>query len=106
MTWQDQHARTDILHEVLARAAVDPAMPGLFYDLPECDRLFGGPTGVLAALRYRWDNHLHAKLDQAQLQGQSPSEAYQELAAEQPVLRAVLDAYEVRHWHREPALAR
>ncbi len=106
MTWQDQHARTEILHEVLARAAADPAAPDLFQDLPECDRLFGGPTGVLAALQYRWDNHLHAKLDQAMTQGQSASDAYLELSAEQPVLRAVLDVQEIRHWQREPALAR
>ena len=106
MTWQDQHARTEILHEVLARAVADPAAPGLFRDLPECDRLFGGPAGVLAALRYRWDNHLHAKLDQALSQGQSAAEAYFELSAEQPVLRAVLDAHLIRPRRREPALAR
>ncbi|WP_227980707.1 hypothetical protein [Nocardia spumae] len=106
MTWRDQHARTEILHEVLARAAADPAVPGLFYDLPGCERLFGGPAGVLAALQYRWDNHLHAKLDQAQTQGQSAAEAYLELAAEQPILRAVLDAHRVRHQQREPVLAR
>ncbi|MEV5648692.1 hypothetical protein AB0L57_10620 [Nocardia sp. NPDC052254] len=106
MTWQDQHARTEILHEVLTRAAADPAAPGLFHDLPECDRLFGGPAGLLDALRYRWDNHLNAKLDQALTDGQSPAEAYAELSAEQPVLRAVLDAHEIRQWRREPALAR
>ncbi|AHH20501.1 hypothetical protein [Nocardia nova] len=106
MTWKDQHARTDILREVLARAVADPAAPGLFHDLPDSDRLFGGPTGVLAALRYRWDNHLYAKLDQAQIEGRSAEEAYRELSAEQPVLRAVLDAHRVRQGHREPVLAR
>ncbi len=106
MTWQDQHARTEILHEVLSRAAADPAAPGLFYDLPGCDRLFGGPAGVLYALRYRWDNHLHAKLDQALTEGHSAAEAYAELSAEQPVLRAVLDAHQMRQWLCEPALAR
>ncbi|WP_024806601.1 hypothetical protein [Nocardia sp. BMG51109] len=105
MTWNDLHDRTEILREVLARAAADPANPGLLYDLPGCDRLFGGPAGVLAALQYRWDNHLHAKLDQAGLSGQSAADAYLELAAEQPVLRAVLDAQDVRRWRdaRVPA---
>jgi hypothetical protein len=96
MTWADLHARTEILREVLARAAADPADPGLFYDLPDCDRLFGGPAGVLAALRYRWDNHLRAKLDEALAQGQTATEVYLELVAEQPVLRAVLDAQDAR----------
>ena len=96
MSWTDHHSRTEILHEVLARAAVDPADPGLFQGLPDCERLFGGPAGVLAALRYRWNNHLHAKLDMALLQGQSAAEAYLELAAEQPALRALLDAQDVR----------
>ncbi|WP_280271539.1 hypothetical protein [Nocardia wallacei] len=105
MTWKDLHDRTEILHEVLARAAADPATPGLFYDLPDCDRLFGGPAGVLAALQYQWDNHMRAKLDQAQVVGQSAAEAYLELAAEQPVLRAVLDAQDARRWRESRALA-
>ncbi|ATL69542.1 hypothetical protein [Nocardia terpenica] len=106
MTWADLHARTAILHEVLARAAADPASPGLFYDLPECDRLFGGPGGVLAALHYRWNNHLRAKVDQAFAHGRTAADAYLELAAEQPVLRAVLDAQDARRWQDTRALAR
>ena len=105
MSWTDHHSRTEILHEVLARAAVDPADPGMFQDLPDCERLFGGPAGVLAALRYRWNNHLHAKLDMALLQGQSPAEAYLELAAEQPALRALLDVQDARRPHEWMALA-
>lgn len=96
MTWSEHHARTEILRVVLARAAADPANPKLFHGVPGCERLFGGPAGILAALRYRWDNHLHAKLDLALLQGQSAAEAYSELAAEQPVLCAVLDAHDAR----------
>ncbi|MBU3063728.1 hypothetical protein KO481_19605 [Nocardia sp. NEAU-G5] len=105
MSWTDHHSRTEILHEVLARAAVDPAAPGLFEELPDCERLFGGPAGVLAALRYRWNNHLHAKLDMALLQGQSPAEAYLELAAEQPALRALLDVQDAPRPHERMALA-
>ncbi|WP_153415061.1 hypothetical protein [Nocardia macrotermitis] len=96
MTWQDLHARTETMDAVLARAAVDPSNPDLLQGIPDIDRLFGGPDGLLAALQYRWDNHLHVKLELALLQGQSAAEAYLELAAEQPVLRAVLDVQDVR----------
>ncbi|QIS14754.1 MULTISPECIES: hypothetical protein [Nocardia] len=103
MSWEDQHRRTRIVHTVLDRAARDPHSPDLFRELPDLQRLFGGPIGLLRALAYRWNNHLAAKLDQAQIQGQSELEAYLELAAEQPVLRALLDA----HTHRdETVLAR
>ncbi|WP_433657214.1 hypothetical protein ACQPW1_37375 [Nocardia sp. CA-128927] len=98
MSWKDQHARTEVVHIILARAAVDPADPQLFAGIPELERLFGDADGLLLALRYRWNIHLDAKLDQALAQGQSALEAYLELAAEQPVLRAVLDAqYLLRH---------
>ena len=58
--WEDQHLRTKIIHTVLTRAAVDPASPDLFTEIPELDRLFGGPGGLLLALRYRWNIHLDA----------------------------------------------
>lgn len=104
--WEDRHLRTKIIHTVLTRAAVDPASPDLFADIPELDRLFGGPEGLLLALRYRWNIHLDAKLDQALLQGQSAVEAYLELAAEQPALRAVLDAQYRRRHQAAAAMAR
>lgn len=92
MTWTDQHRRTEIVHTVLARAAIDPNDPALFAGLPEVERLFGGTDGLLHALAYRWNNHLRAKLEQAEVEGHSAVEAYLELAAEQPALRAILDA--------------
>lgn len=92
MSWTDQHLRTEILHIVLDRASRDPARPDLFDDIPHLHRLFGGAEGVLAALRYRWNIHLDAKLELAPLRGRTAAQAYAELAAEQPVLRAVLDA--------------
>ncbi|WP_378732781.1 hypothetical protein [Nocardia brasiliensis] len=106
MSWEEQHARTEVVHTVLARAAVDPADPHLFADLPELERLFGDADGLLLALRYRWNIHLDAKLDQALAQGQSVLEAYLELAAEQPVLRAVLDAQYRRRHHAPEVMAR
>ncbi|WP_245721019.1 hypothetical protein [Nocardia pseudovaccinii] len=104
--WEDHHRRTEIVHTVLTRAAIDPASPDLFAEIPELDRLFGGPEGLLLALRYRWNIHLDAKLDQALVQGQSTVEAYLELAAEQPVLRAVLDAQYRRRVQAAEAMAR
>lgn len=106
MTWEDQHARTDIMHTVLRRAAADPAGPDLFAGIPDLERLFGGEEGLLLALRYRWNIHLDAKLDQALAQGQDAVEAYLELAAEQPVLRAVLDAQYRRRHRALEAMAR
>ncbi|MFC6012946.1 hypothetical protein [Nocardia lasii] len=92
MTWTDLHHRTEIVHTVLARAAIDPHDPALFDGIEELDRLFGGVDGLIQALANRWDNHLHVKLELAEIDGRTPVEAYLALAAEQPALRAVLDA--------------
>ncbi|GAB0106556.1 hypothetical protein JMUB6875_55420 [Nocardia sp. JMUB6875] len=103
MSWADFHARTDILHAVLDRAARNPADPNLFDGLPDLDRLFGGPDGVLLALRNRWENHLNVKLDHALAQGKSVTQVWQELATEQPALRAILDSYDTdRLYSRRP----
>ncbi|WP_067692546.1 hypothetical protein [Nocardia jejuensis] len=102
MSWADLHARTDILHTILDRAARNPADSTLFDDLPELRRLFGGPEGVLLALRHRWENHLNVKLDHALAQGKSAVESYLELSAEQPALRAILDRYDTDQLYRGP----
>ncbi|WP_330229252.1 hypothetical protein OHA40_24630 [Nocardia sp. NBC_00508] len=102
MSWIDQHARTDIVHTVLSRAAIDPTSPDLFAGIPDLERLFGGAEGLLLTLRYRWNIHIDAKLEL----GLTEVEAYLELAAEQPVLRAVLDAQYRRRHHASEAMAR
>lgn len=96
MTWTDQHARTELVRTVLARAAVDPDDPGLFDGLPDLDRLFGGVEGLLLTLGYRWRNHLDVKIELGTAQGRTAEEMYGELCAEQPELRALLDAQYVR----------
>ncbi|KAF0836646.1 hypothetical protein [Nocardia caishijiensis] len=93
MTWTELHQRTDIVHTVLARAQIDPNDPHLFADLPGLDRLFGGVEGLLQALANRWDNHLRVKVELGEIDGTTPVEAYLVLAAEQPALRALLDAH-------------
>ncbi|WP_280235489.1 hypothetical protein [Nocardia cyriacigeorgica] len=106
MTWEDQHTRIDIMHTVLARAAADPNRHDLFDGLPDLDRLFGGPAGVLLALRNRWNLHLETKLDEAFERGQSSVEAYLELCAEQPELHALLEGAHRRHPSAPTAMAR
>ena len=98
MTWADVHARYDILDNVLERAALDPAgaVADAFAAHPDAARLFGSAEGVLRALQARWSNHLNAKLDYAIEKGIDPVWAWQQLAAEQPQLRAVLDQTVVR----------
>ncbi|MFC7450420.1 hypothetical protein [Rhodococcus daqingensis] len=93
MSWSDFHARTAIITTVLERAAADAQSPLLFANLPDVGRLFGGIDGLILALQHRWTNHFAAKLDQAIEDGNPPSMAWDELAAEQPALRAVLDAH-------------
>ncbi|AYF73930.1 hypothetical protein D7D52_08705 [Nocardia yunnanensis] len=108
MSWADFHARTDILHTVLDRVArsrlpLNPADPTLFEGLPELERLFGGVDGVLLALRARWQNHLDVKLEHALAQGKSVPQVVHELTAEQPALRAILDAFDTdRLYYRRP----
>ena len=106
MSWEDQHTRTDIVHTVLTRAAVNPDSPDLFTGIPELERLFGGPEGLLLALHYRWNIHLDVKMEQALVEGQSAVDAYLELVAEQPALRAVLDAHYRRRHLASQAFAR
>lgn len=93
MSWSDVHARTAIIDTVLERATADARSPLLFANLPDAARLFGGVDGLVLALQQRWTNHLAAKLDQAIEDGIPPRMAWDELAAEQPALRALLDAH-------------
>src|SRR6476646_4327480 len=101
MSWTDLHRRNEIIDEVLARAERDPQDTELFRDLPDLDRLFGGVNGVILALRYRWRNHMQARMDLHEAEWADPQQVARELAAEQPALRAVLDRWRVSR--REPA---
>lgn len=92
MSWAETHARKAVLDAVLRRARRDPTAPLVFDDLPEARRLFGSADGVLLALQQRWTTALAARLDQAIEADTDPHEARARLAAEQPTLRAVLDA--------------
>jgi hypothetical protein len=61
MTWQETHARTRIIREVEAAAAVD--MSGALPWREEWAPFFGSPAGLLTALRSRWNRMCEAQLD-------------------------------------------
>jgi hypothetical protein len=61
MTWQETHARTRIIREVEAAAAVD--MTGALPWREEWAPFFGTPEGLLKALRARWNRMCEAQLD-------------------------------------------
>lgn len=92
MSWADVHARKAVLDTVLSRARRDPTGPLQLSGIAHLERLFSSADGVLLALQHRWSTHLAAKLDQAAEDGTGPDVAWDQLAAEQPTLRAVLDA--------------
>ncbi|MFD4366660.1 hypothetical protein [Rhodococcus sp. NPDC058521] len=92
MSWDDFHARRAVLYDVLDRARVDPEVVVRLSHVDGVIRHFGSPDNVLLALQQRWNNHLAAKLDQSLEDGTALVDARSALAAEQPTLRAVLDA--------------
>ena len=61
MTWQETQARTRIIREVEAAAAVD--MTGALPWREEWAPYFGSPDGLLTALRARWNQLCEAQLD-------------------------------------------
>lgn len=92
MSWVDVHERKAVLDTVLSRAQCDPTGPLQLSGIADLERLFGSADGVLQALQHRWSTQLAAKLDEAIEHGTDPNHAWHQLAAEQPILRAVLDA--------------
>ncbi|ONI87402.1 hypothetical protein ALI22I_22880 [Saccharothrix sp. ALI-22-I] len=93
MSWTDFYRRRDALDAVLRAAAGNPAAPLTF------DReLFATEDELLLALHYRWMQQLTGRLgtalgDSADDRVETVTRTWRELAAEQPVLRAVLDAH-------------
>ncbi|TQM80387.1 hypothetical protein FHX81_2716 [Saccharothrix saharensis] len=92
MSWSDFYRRRDALDAVLRAAAGDPAAPLAF------DRdLFATEDELLLALHYRWmqqlTGRLGAALEDSDDRVETVARTWRALAAEQPVLRAVLDAH-------------
>lgn len=89
MGWTDHYRRRDALDAVLRDARRDPSAP-LIVD-PD---VFGSLHELLLALDHRWQNKLTARMETAALEGPVDEHVVTaELAADEPVLRAVLDAH-------------
>ncbi|MGM1059282.1 hypothetical protein [Saccharothrix sp. Mg75] len=92
MGWTDFYRRRDALDAVLTAAAADPAAPLVF------DRdVFATRDELLLALHHRWMQRLTGRLGVA-LEAdddrvETVSRTWRALAAEEPVLRAVLDEH-------------
>lgn len=91
--WAQLHERMSLMADLIDRAAEDPDT-ALDYarTLPDVARLFGSEEGLLLSLEQRWVTSLAARLDQAADDGVPAEAAAADLAADQPGLRALLDA--------------
>jgi len=96
MSWHDFYRRRDALAAVLADARHDPAAP------LRSAEVFGEPEQVLLALHHTWTmrltGRLGVELNEAERQHTGDrvaavSAAVRATAADNPVLRAVLDAH-------------
>lgn len=92
MSWRNFHERRAVLEDVLSVAQFDVHAALEASESPDALRLFGCADNLLLALQHRWSNHLAAKLDQALEDGTPLEDEWFHLAAEQPALRALLDA--------------
>jgi hypothetical protein len=89
MGWADHYRRRDALDAVLRDARRDPSAP-LIVD-PD---VFPTLNDLLLALDHRWQNKLTARMEAAALDGPVDEDrVVVELAADEPVLRAVLDTH-------------
>ncbi|MFF0815937.1 hypothetical protein ACFYVR_12420 [Rhodococcus sp. NPDC003318] len=92
MSWTEFRERRRVLEAVLSRAETDPTVVRHLDEIPGARTHFSSPDEILLALQQRWSGHLAALLDQAVEDGTAPRDAWLRLAAEQPGLRAALDA--------------
>lgn len=93
MTWNQLHERMAFMAELIDRATESPDSALHFNgNAADVERLFGSEEGLLLALQHRWMTALTARLDQAHYEGVPAEVAVAELAAQQPGLRALLDA--------------
>jgi hypothetical protein len=87
MTWQETHARTRIIREVEAAAAVD--MTGAVPWREEWAPYFGSPDGLVKALRARWNRMCEAQLD-VRTGEDALHDTYQQLRRTQAGVLAIL----------------
>lgn len=106
MSWNDYYARRDVMDTVLKLAKRNPDADLPFAEVPRAAELFGTPEQLLLALYYRWNQvllgHLRSTVGGPEdvysaPRGESDNPdlvgaAWRAAAAEEPTLRAVLDA--------------
>lgn len=117
MSWNDYYRRRDVIDAVLRHARRDPDGPLPFADNADAAELFGTRENLLLAMHYRWQQALNGRLrteiggpedtadvpgDGADDQVEAVSRAWRRAAADNPTLRAVLDA----HVEEYPSLRR
>ncbi|MFR9752028.1 hypothetical protein ACL02S_13475 [Nocardia sp. 004] len=82
MSQADPHAHTDSTPAGPTGTRIDPADPDLFPGISGTGRPVGGVKGLL---RYRWNIHFDAELDQKL----TMAEVYRAQTTRQPILRGV-----------------
>lgn len=107
MSWTDYYRRRDAIDAVLDHARREPA-PTLssatlpFHQVPGVAEVFTGPDELLLALHHRWTLKLTGRVGLALAAAErdprfdlvdGTAAAYREAAAENPVLRRLLDAH-------------
>jgi hypothetical protein len=90
MSWTETHERYRIIREVVAAAEADPT--GALPWREEYAEMFGGPDGLVAALRYRWQRTCEAQLE-ANLSDEEIQERHRKLLTEHAAVLRVLDNY-------------
>lgn len=91
MSWETTHRRYQLVHTVLDEIARTgrPEIPP--YLRRRVDAEFGNMGEFLDEVQRRWDRSLHARLDGFDV----THEVWQELAADLPATRLLLDTYAV-----------
>ncbi|MFI9811906.1 hypothetical protein [Saccharothrix variisporea] len=102
MGWAEFYRRRDVLFSALAQVARDGTL--VFDRVSGAREVFAGVDDLVLALHHRWSLLLQARIDLALSEPGDPADAvtraWLALAADEPVLRAVLDAHE-----HDPVLA-
>ena len=102
MSWNDYYQRRSAVEEVLRQAERDPQGPLPFAAVPGAAEVFANPTELLLALHYKWMQLLTGRIGIALGDAERSPDvdrveavgtAWREVAAANPVLRAVLQAH-------------
>ena len=101
MGWDSYYRRRDAIDAVLAAAATDSEAGLPFSELPEVAEAFESREDVALALQYKWSQLLNGRINLALADTdyhdgdpvEAVSKAWRATAADNPVLRRLLDTY-------------